>query len=62
MRKYSETLVCKRNSFWKPACNPKHVYIKASFTNHRLIGDHVTFGLTYPRYCETSLAYQVRID
>ena len=28
---YSKTLVCEHNSFWKHACNPKHLYIKANF-------------------------------
>ena len=25
---YSKTLVCEHNSFWKHACNPKHLYIR----------------------------------
>ena len=26
--KYSKTLVCEHNVFWKHACNPKHLFIK----------------------------------
>ena len=58
---YSKTLICERDSFWKHACNPKHLYIKANFKNHWLSCDHVTFSVTCYSYCKTSPAYRVKI-
>ena len=43
----SKTLVCKHNSFWKHAYNPKHLYIKANFKNHWLSCDHATYNVMY---------------
>ena len=59
--KYSTTMACERNSFRKHACNPKHLCIEAHFKNHWLSCDHVTFGIMYYSYCETSLVYRVQI-
>ena len=28
---YNRTLVCKHNSFWKHASNPKHLYVEVNF-------------------------------
>ena len=42
----SKTLVWEHNLFWKHACNPRHLYIKANFKNHSLSCDHVTFSTT----------------
>ena len=63
---YSKTLVWEHNSFWKHACNPKHLYISQSeFQDHWPSCDHVTSGLIYYSYyysyCKTSLVYQVKI-
>ena len=57
---YSKTLVCEHNSFWKHACNPKHLYIKANFKNHWLTCGHVTFGITYYSYCKTCLFIKLK--
>ena len=59
--KYSKTLVCERNSFWKHAFNPKHSSIKVNSKNYWLSCDHVMLGITYYWYLQVIARGQVKI-